>query len=775
MKRNIAQTRILPCCSLATCLGVWICWISPALAQVNGSGPSPSSSFDIALNLPGDEAIITGNANESIGGIPEQTTQLNISDTGVVGSFFAAESGSEVNISGGAVGDSFQANSGSEVNINGGSVANNFSALSGSEVNINGGSVGSRVNISGGFVGSSFNALSGSVVNINGGSVAIFFQAFSGSEVNINGGSIGRLFQAMSGSEVNISGGSVGRRFRARSDSDVELIGGEFRLNGANFDGGSISLSDGDLFTGTLSDGSAFIFSDASDSLSNVTLTPVSLPPLDTNPIVADAPVVGGPSGLRTGQQLTLVTGGSLGDNFAVVDAILNVDAGTVGNGLETYASVVNINGGSVGEDFDAHSGSEVNISGGFVGEGFRANPGSVVNISGGAVGGLFKARSGSDVELIGGEFRLNGANFDSGSISLSDGDVFTGTLADGSAFIFSDDSFDMLEDVTLTPVSLPPLDTNPIVVDAVVDGPSGLQAGQQLTVVAGGSLGDNFAVVDAILNVDAGTVGNGLEASGSVVNINGGSVGENVQALSDSEVNINGGSVGEFFIANSGSVVNISGGSVGDFFDANSGSEVNLFGTEFFLNGVLLDDLNLDQAFVITERDQILSGTLLDDSDFQFDLSDSFGNDSFDFFSTDALLTVTLVEEVLSVDGVCSALAAGGSNLALDANGDGSLDLQDLEFALNQAGSLTGDADGDGTVAFADFLTLSNSFGSSDVAYSSGDFNCDGNVAFDDFLILSANFGNSFSAVAAVPEPRSCAWLLVLVLARASRTRRNR
>ena len=143
-------------------------------------------------------------------------------------------------------------------------------------------------------------------------------------------------------------------------------------------------------------------------------------------------------------------------------------------------------------------------------------------------------------------------------------------------------------------------------------------------------------------------------------------------------------------------------------------------------------------------------------------------------FFSTDALLTVTLVEEMFSVDDVCSALAAGRDNLALDANGDGLLDLLDLEFALNQAGSLTGDADGDGTVAFADFLALSNSFGSNDAAYSSGDFNCDGNAAFDDFLVLSANFGNSFSAVAAVPEPRSCAWLLVFGLARASRTRRN-
>ena len=124
----------------------------------------------------------------------------------------------------------------------------------------------------------------------------------------------------------------------------------------------------------------------------------------------------------------------------------------------------------------------------------------------------------------------------------------------------------------------------------------------------------------------------------------------------------------------------------MGERFFASFGSEVNLFGTEFFLNGVLLDDLNLDQAFVITERDQVLSGTLLDDTDFQFDVTSS--RNGLDFFSADALLTVTLVEEMFSVDDVCSALAAGSDNLALDAHGDGLLDLQYLEFALNQAGS---------------------------------------------------------------------------------------
>ena len=123
-------------------IGIWALLIDPAFAQVNGPGPSPSSDFDIVLNLPGDEAVITGEFSESIGGVPNQTTQLNVSDGGEVGVRFDAGSGSEVNISGGSVGFLFEACSGSEVNISGGSVGSFFRALSGSEVTISGGGIG---------------------------------------------------------------------------------------------------------------------------------------------------------------------------------------------------------------------------------------------------------------------------------------------------------------------------------------------------------------------------------------------------------------------------------------------------------------------------------------------------------------------------------------------------------------------------------------------------------------------------------------------------------
>ena len=73
--------------SLVTWIGISALLIapSPAPAQVFEPGPSTSSEFDTVINLPGDEAIITGAVRESIGGIPGQTVQLNVEAGGFVG------------------------------------------------------------------------------------------------------------------------------------------------------------------------------------------------------------------------------------------------------------------------------------------------------------------------------------------------------------------------------------------------------------------------------------------------------------------------------------------------------------------------------------------------------------------------------------------------------------------------------------------------------------------------------------------------------------------
>ena len=61
---------------------------------------------------------------------------------------------------------------------------------------------------------------------------------------------------------------------------------------------------------------------------------------------------------------------------------------------------------------------------------------------------------------------------------------------------------------------------------------------------------------------------------------------------------------------------------------------------------------------------------------------------------------------------------------------------------AIGSADPEPGDANGDTTVDFADFLILSANYGrDEDVAFADGDFNSDGVVNFADFLILSQNF----------------------------------
>ena len=69
------------------------------------------------------------------------------------------------------------------------------------------------------------------------------------------------------------------------------------------------------------------------------------------------------------------------------------------------------------------------------------------------------------------------------------------------------------------------------------------------------------------------------------------------------------------------GSVANISGGDIEDFLSLSPDSELNLIGTKFSLGGTSLE-LNGGVLLVISDRRQVLSGSLIDGSSFSFDLS---------------------------------------------------------------------------------------------------------------------------------------------------------
>ena len=137
--------------------------------------------------------------------------------------------------------------------------------------------------------------------------------------------------------------------------------------------------------------------------------------------------------------------------------------------------------------------------------------------------------------------------------------------------------------------------------------------------------------------------------ALGGTVSISGGTVGSDFFALG-STVNISGGTVGSNFQAG-GSTVNITGGAFGNDFNATYGSTVNLFGTEFFLNGSLVDALTVGETITIFDRgeDVVLSGVFADGTLFDFDLipNNPFFPAFVDFFDPSSTLTITRVAAI--------------------------------------------------------------------------------------------------------------------------------
>lgn len=154
---------------------------------------------------------------------------------------------------------------------------------------------------------------------------------------------------------------------------------------------------------------------------------------------------------------------------------------------------------------------------------------------------------------------------------------------------------------------------------------------------------------------------------------------------------------------------------------------------------------------------------------------SDTVAGGSFDYFSHGSILSpdpsqgnLENLSFAVGIDDTENVTGWGLGILVLPPEVDG----PSCEGVA--ATRLAGDADGDGTVAFLDFLALANNFGQSGVGFEGGDFDCDGTVAFLDFLALANNFGASASAVSAVPEPSGLV-LLAAAFSFAGITRRRR
>lgn len=118
-----------------------------------------------------------------------------------------------------------------------------------------------------------------------------------------------------------------------------------------------------------------------------------------------------------------------------------------------------------------------------------------------------------------------------------------------------------------------------------------------------------------------------------------------------------------------------------------------------------------------------------------------SWGDYEFRPGQIDSFTGGRLAQGTLNFDRIMGSISSGGVIPVCDPN-------------------TRGDLDGDGTVSFADFLTLSANFGTTVTSHTQGDIDCDDTVGFADFLTLSANFGTDVGPVAVVPEPQG-PWLL--------------
>ncbi|MEO0586343.1 MAG: family 16 glycosylhydrolase [Planctomycetota bacterium] len=123
-------------------------------------------------------------------------------------------------------------------------------------------------------------------------------------------------------------------------------------------------------------------------------------------------------------------------------------------------------------------------------------------------------------------------------------------------------------------------------------------------------------------------------------------------------------------------------------------------------------------------------------------------------------------------------ALIANFGDPAYDLTDDGTTDDADLDALLGDILNTTrGDANLDGSVDTADLAVLAGNFGNAVSSWADADFNGDGSVDTSDLAVLAGQFGASpaiSAATAAVPEPASAACLGLAGLALGVRPRRT-
>lgn len=140
--------------------------------------------------------------------------------------------------------------------------------------------------------------------------------------------------------------------------------------------------------------------------------------------------------------------------------------------------------------------------------------------------------------------------------------------------------------------------------------------------------------------------------------------------------------------------------------------------------------------------------------------------SDIFSSVSNDASLSFGIFDNLIvrSVESTFDPLDCNESGL-VDKDDIACATAETIEQTLETAGVIAGDLDLNGTVEFADFLTLADSFGdpAKGGVYANGDIDLNGAIEFADFLKLADNFGQGASPAQVVPEPHNLLGTLAL------------
>ncbi|MEQ8233786.1 MAG: hypothetical protein RLW61_11625 [Gammaproteobacteria bacterium] len=427
------------------------------------------------------------------------------------------------------------------------------------------------------------------------------FLDFEDSAVTVNtGGTAGRLLASRV--HVSLEGGSLEALYNGWRSS-LEMRGGTFLLSGRIIEGRG-------LFEGGTIDASQFEFMQ-----SDVTVTDIQANGQFMVNSLSTASISGGSfAHLRVSTSQLAASGGY----FAMAEinnSTADISGGTFGT-LATRDSTLHMSSGVF--DVLSANDSTIEFSAGLLRQAATLRD-SEAYISAGLANPTLSV-TGGELTLAGDDFMLDGVPITADAISggLPPGSFLSGTMADGTVFVFRTRSavpgefahqFSRTSDITPDILRferghLGAVDSTPRILDAGT-GPQGLRPGEVLT-LAGSARMDNAVVNAATLNVNGATV-NGLRAAYATIAIAAGTV-QGTAELAASTLGVSGGTLDQLELY--GSQATIGGAEVAVLYanaseatvDASVVGSVNVDnGGTVTISGSTIGSMNLVQAAATT------------------------------------------------------------------------------------------------------------------------------------------------------------------------------